>query len=113
MKLWKVAATAAFLLPLALAGCKEGQPSELITKVQAVAKQTCGFIPTADMAARIIDAAANTGGAAVAAVQAGKIVCSMVTSPPVQTFLGWGDKKVVAGCWAKDPRCQPDGTLKP
>lgn len=111
MKLWKPIIMG-FLLSLALAGCKEGQPSELVGKVQVIAKQTCGFIPTADFAARIIDATANTGGAAVAAVQAGKIICSMVTTDKVQTFFGWGDAKSVSGCWAIDPNCQPDGTLK-
>lgn len=104
----------AALLALAVAGCKEGQPAELVAKVQAVAKQTCGFIPAASMAAAVLDSIGGTGGAATAAVAAGKVVCDVaVMKKSGATTLFWGDKKVeVEGCWASDPRCQPDGTLK-
>jgi hypothetical protein len=109
-------ALAAGLLLASLAGCKEGATADMIAKVQAGMKAYCGFVPTIDMAAAVIDSLASTGGAATLIATASKTGCALVAQKDGQknTLLGMFDRKdgvEVEGCWASDPRCQPDGTL--
>jgi hypothetical protein len=110
-----ISAVFAAALLASLAGCKEGQPADLVAKVQEATRSVCGFVPIASTVAAVLDSIAGTGGTATVVAMAAKGIC--VAVGPKTTLFGFGEAQTmdnvkIEGCWADDPKCQPDGTIK-
>lgn len=107
---------AALLFTLSAGMCEGTNPSELIAKVQAATVKVCGFVPVASTVAAILDTVAGTGGAATVVATAANGIC-MAVKPKTTLYSGATDWQTedgtkIEGCWASDPKCQPDGTIK-
>lgn len=72
-------------LAMSLGGCATtggaGGTQAIITQIQQVATQACGFLPTANTVAAILAAAAGVPGAATGVEAIAAAICSQMTKP--------------------------------